>query len=81
MRIFTKKVFGFRNPRVSAQEKLTQTATDAVIVTKKDEFQDVPGWVKDDQMFIWGVADGDIEVVAAPVAVKVDTSAADKAAK
>ncbi len=50
MRIFTKKSFEFKN------------ADGEKVITRPLDFADVPDWAKQDPIFGWGVADGDITV-------------------
>ena len=51
MRIFTKKAFEFKNSEGGS------------VVTAPLAFHTVPDWVAEDNMFKWGAADGDIEVI------------------
>lgn len=52
MRIFVKKAFEFTNKEGGS------------VQTAPLSFADVPDWVKEDNIFKWGVDDGDIELVA-----------------
>lgn len=51
MRIFTKKSFEFKNSEGGS------------VTTAPLAFHTVPDWVAEDNMFKWGAADGDIEVI------------------
>jgi len=66
IRIFTKKRFCFRHP--DGGESVT---------TNVLTFQEVPEWVKEDPLFDWAVADGDLEVTNS----KADEKKAEKAAE
>jgi hypothetical protein len=52
MRIFAKKAFEFKNTE-GGSEKTAPLA-----------FADLPEWVAKDNMFQWGLVDGDIEIIA-----------------
>lgn len=77
MRIFSKKAFGFMKPGADKLDKTAGIMVPEVVRTLPGEFQDVPDWCADDQMFKWAQADGDIEViqVVAQSAGKVDKAA------
>ena len=51
MRIFTKKAFEFKNSEGGS------------VVTAPLAFHTAPDWVAEDNMFKWGAAYGDIEVI------------------
>jgi hypothetical protein len=52
LRIFTRKAFKFVNHESGESVTTTPLA-----------FAEVPEWAKEDQMFDWGVTDGDIEII------------------
>lgn len=70
MRIFTKKSFAFINPDAGSLVDM-KDATAAEVKTQPGGFHTVPDWVVRDQMFKWGVADGDITVMEEPKSVAV----------
>jgi hypothetical protein len=70
MRIFTKKAFEFTNSEGGS------------VVTAPLSFHEVPDWCAGNQMFKWGKADGDIEVIGEEKKLtKAERIAAAKAAK
>ena len=80
MRIYTKRAFGFTNPNEGKEDKTAGIVVPEVVRTKPGEFQDVPDWCANDSMFKWGVADGDIEVIAVKPTVAAKAAPAEKAA-
>jgi hypothetical protein len=62
--IYTRKAFMFVQP-VTAGDKAAEKDPKRFVRTQADSFTVVPDWVKNDNMYKWGLADGDIKVVAA----------------
>jgi len=78
MRIFSKKAYGFIKPGADKLDKTAGIMVPEVVRTTTGDFQDVPDWCSDDQMFKWAQADGDIEIIqvtpfVAGKAAKADT--------
>lgn len=60
--IYSKKKFRFTRPPANPDAKVDlKSARDlAVFETKPNEVQEAPVWIRDDNMFKWASADGDI---------------------
>jgi hypothetical protein len=69
MRIFAKKAFGFRAP------------DGTLVSTTPGQFQDVPDWVGEDDLFKLAAAEGSIEVVQMKPSVAVPDKKEEKQEK
>jgi len=62
--IYTNKAFMFVKP-ANPEDKAAQQDPKRFVRTEPGKFTTVPDWVQGDNMYLWGVADGDIKIVQA----------------